>query len=294
MSNLTETIQWPANVNKVDDQEDIVEALMNAATQALADRTQYLLARLSAYAADSGSANAYAVTLTLPLTGHIAGMPVRFKAANTNTAGSTLTVNELAAVPLVLADSSALSYGNIRKDGVYTAVYNGTAYVLLDPSERVGLMRMEYTIPAGYLERGGQLVSRTTYADLWGFANAKGLVVSESSWASSMWGLFGQGDGSTTFRIPDFRGEFERGLDSGRGVDPGWTGQGNRALGSWQADIIKNHVHSMQASNNLGADGIAEIGGAPVEGTLYTGNPTSGGGTETRPRNIALIPVIKW
>ena len=31
MSNLTETIQWPANVNKVDDQEDIVEALMNAA-----------------------------------------------------------------------------------------------------------------------------------------------------------------------------------------------------------------------------------------------------------------------
>lgn len=126
MSNLTETIQWPANVNKVDDQEDIVEALMNAATQALADRTQYLLARLSAYAADSGSANAYAVTLTLPLTGHIAGMPVRFKAANTNTAGSTLTVNELAAGPLVLADSSALSYGNIRKDGVYTAVYNGT------------------------------------------------------------------------------------------------------------------------------------------------------------------------
>ncbi|MEX4016975.1 phage tail protein [Haemophilus influenzae] len=32
---------------------------------------------------------------------------------------------------------------------------------------------------------------------------------------------FGAGDGSSTFNLPDLRGEFVRGLDDGRNVDGG-------------------------------------------------------------------------
>ena len=70
------------------------------------------------------------------------------------------------------------------------------------------------TPPSGYLECDGAAVSRTTYADL--FA-----VIGED---------FGNGDGSTTFNLPDLRGEFVRGWDNGAGVDSG------RALGTNQAD----------------------------------------------------------
>ena len=50
---------------------------------------------------------------------------------------------------------------------------------------------------------------------------------------------FGEGDGSTTFNLPDMRGQFARGWDHNRGVDTG------RVLGSSQEDELKAHTHSI-------------------------------------------------
>lgn len=83
--------------------------------------------------------------------------------------------------------------------------------------------------PAGWLQMGGALVLRASYPLLWAHANAQGLVVNEAAWAASAWTLFSNGDGTTTFRLPDWRGEFLRGADSSRGVDP------LRGVGTWQA-----------------------------------------------------------
>ena len=58
--------------------------------------------------------------------------------------------------------------------------------------------------PANFLECDGSTISRTTYAQLFAVI-------------STTWGI---GDGATTFNIPDYRGEFIRGWDNGRGVDP--------------------------------------------------------------------------
>ena len=67
--------------------------------------------------------------------------------------------------------------------------------------------------PEGYLAANGSAVSRQTYARLF----------------AAIGTTFGGGDGSTTFNLPDLRGEFIRGWDNGRGVDSG------RQIGSWQA-----------------------------------------------------------
>ncbi|EAX47554.1 hypothetical protein TcarDRAFT_1289 [Thermosinus carboxydivorans Nor1] len=143
----------------------------------------------------------------------------------------------------------------------------------------------------GYLKANGALVSRAAYPRLWAYVQARGLVVPDTVWPANYWGCFSTGDGSTTFRLPDLRGEFIRGGDDGRGVD------GGRAFGSWQADGIKSHNHPYQSQPYLfvesfdGGDVIAERTSTAKWVTHYTSNF---GGPETRPRNIALLYCIKY
>jgi len=125
------------------------------------------------------------------------------------------------------------------------------------------------TAPTGFLKANGALISRTAYAALF----------------AAIGTTFGVGDGSTTFALPDLRGEFIRGWDDSRGVDSG------RVFGSAQADDFKSHTHtttSGSASNILAA-------GATQAPSFSLANATSAtGGTETRPRNVALLACIKY
>ncbi len=75
--------------------------------------------------------------------------------------------------------------------------------------------------PDGWLECNGEAVSRTQYADLFAILGTD----------------HGNGDGSTTFNLPDLRGEFLRGWDNGRGIDTA------RDLGSTQVDLTASHTH---------------------------------------------------
>ena len=67
--------------------------------------------------------------------------------------------------------------------------------------------------PLGYLPCDGQAVSRIAFANLF--------AVIGTAW--------GEGDGESTFNLPDLRGEFLRIFDTGRGVDP------QRVLGQRQS-----------------------------------------------------------
>jgi microcystin-dependent protein len=129
------------------------------------------------------------------------------------------------------------------------------------------------TAPTGWLECSGAAVSRTTYAGLF----------------AAIGTVFGSGDGSTTFNLPNMRGEFARGWDNGRGVDPA------RAFGSAQADELEAHVHSVTppASNDTAGSGLTATGTGGAE-TITAYDTASTGGTETRPRNIALMFIIKF
>ena len=149
--------------------------------------------------------------------------------------------------------------------------------------------------PTGWLELDGSLVSRTTYADLWTYAQTTGNVVADGSWAE---GNFSTGDLSTTFRLPDARGYFIRGWDNGSGVDSG------RAIGTQQNDAFQGHYHDKgeYSSTNL-IDGAStafvrlNTGGDPDDTSAPITDGSSGTprtSTETRPTNIALMYCIKY
>lgn len=150
------------------------------------------------------------------------------------------------------------------------------------------------TAPAGWLKANGALVSRTTYAALFSVIGT----------------TFGVGDGSTTFALPDLRGEFPRGWDDGRGVDSG------RSFGSAQLDQMQKITGMFQSGRLVGLDSF-DASGALFHDFGPTIERASGSGTsnrrigfdsalspnarvssttagETRPRNIALLACIKF
>lgn len=121
--------------------------------------------------------------------------------------------------------------------------------------------------PLGFVLMNGVLLSRTTYANLFAYATAAGLVT-EAAWSGGSWGCFSVGDGSTTFRVPDVRGMFIRALDLARGVDP------SRALGVDQAGANAAHSHGVNDPSH--AHGVADPGHSHGAWTDAQGQHTHG------------------
>lgn len=128
-------------------------------------------------------------------------------------------------------------------------------------------------LPSGWLKANGAAISRTTYADLFAVIGT----------------VYGVGDGSTTFALPDLRGEFIRGWDDGRGIDSG------RVIGSAQSSQNLTHTHTMLPGFALNArTGVPGGGVTNVFADGGVTDVTASGGTESRPRNIAMMAIIKF
>ncbi len=162
-------------------------------------------------------------------------------------------------------------------------------------------------VRAGEIKMTGQLENRADVPRLVKLATDNNLIVSETAWAGGMCGLFGEGDGSTTIRMPDLRGEFIRVWDDGRGVDAG------RAFGSTQGDAIRDFQWGFSAHTG-NASLLSPVAGVPnALETTRANMSQSGSGSghyqngarwrvgaavpvapENRPRNIALLACIKY
>lgn len=197
--------------------------------------------------------------------------------------------------------------GQIRFNNTTTEFegYNGSAWGGLASGVPVGtiLAHAANTPPSGFLECNGSNISRSTYATLF----------------STISTTFGVGDGSSTFALPDLRGQFIRGWANTGSTDA------SRVFGSTQTDQNKNHTHTTDSttltggirkiSEGFGAGGSATgvftktadgnntitgssstspVGGVDFDGTHTHTISSSGGGTEARPTNLALMYIIKF
>lgn len=176
-----------------------------------------------------------------------------------------------------------------------------TAFVMEAVGNRAGAVDFfaRADAPFGYLKANGAAVSRATYAALF----------------AAIGTLHGAGDGSTTFNLPDMRGEFPRGWDDGRGIDA------SRVIGSLQAGQNAAHTHGATVAsagahnhattvareyveavvNNQNAvfgdqinEGTNDLPTSTAGAHTHTVTIASSGGNESRPRNIALLACIKF
>lgn len=149
------------------------------------------------------------------------------------------------------------------------------------------------TAPQGYLKANGAAVLISAYPNL------INIYCGDALNATADWGYRCTNPASpSTSRsisgdyivLPDMRGEFIRGWDDGRGVDTG------RTLWSKQAHMFESHYHQITgyAPRDSFSQGGAEVVLSNV-GNINTSSALSGNyGTETRPRNLALLVCIKY
>ena len=223
-------------------------------------------------------------------------LDLRFREASGNgtnyvgiQAPSSLSGNVALTLP-----SSITNGGFLQTDGSGNLSFQIVAGV---PTGSVFCMAV-ISIPSKCLDCNGEAVSRSTYSALFAVIGT----------------AYGSGNGSSTFNLPDLRGEFIRGVDRGRGVDSGRniaTSQGSQnsshshSASSTSSVTDPGHKHTMNFNlGNLissgGAFGMKDSGTADRMNTATTGISVSTstsignqGGNESRPRNIAMMYIIK-
>lgn len=159
--------------------------------------------------------------------------------------------------------------------------------------------------PPGWLLCDGSTVSRSTYSELY----------------TAIGNAWGYGDNATTFHLPDLRGRFLRGRDSGVARDPerasrtasnsgGNTGD---AVGSVETDAVQGHHHNVQTQyqggsfydmGNMGAQfgssggfyNVMVFGSVTKARTIETdgSNGTPRLSSESRPLNANVNYIIKY
>ena len=136
--------------------------------------------------------------------------------------------------------------------------------------------------PTGWLKADGSQVLRSTYTAL-------------DAAIGQTFGTYTNGSGAagtTHLVLPDLRGEFIRGYHDGDSADPDYA---TRTFGSGQTGAIESHTHGLQTVN-AGAESLNGINyRTPFVNVASDPTATSAtGGTETRPRNVALLACIKY
>jgi len=181
-------------------------------------------------------------------------------------ADGQVTVQKLAATLDLSTKTVTLPDTSVTLAKLVTAVQES-----LLPAGAVQAFAMN-SAPAGWLAADGSNVNRTTYAALF----------------SALGTTYGAGDGSTTFALPDLRGYFVR----GSGTNSDGTAAGT--FGGKQADELKSHSHGFSGYSRF----LAKSTSPTPQNNLWDGlgNRTTfaTGGTETRPKNIAMLYCIKF
>lgn len=148
-------------------------------------------------------------------------------------------------------------------------VYSKSESDALTPAGMIAAFAMA-TAPTGWIPCDGRTLSRAAYPRLF----------------SAIGTLYGSVD-SNSFNVPDYRGEFLRGWDNGRGIDPG------RVFPSFQGQMLESHNHPIWGDVRQSFSGGGRLTTSSEQGleswvyTEYTG------GSETRPRNMPVFYAIK-
>jgi hypothetical protein len=283
---------------------------------AVNDSARATMAAIAAFLRDAtvvtgGAGNAYTATYTQAMRSWSPGY-FSFVPNRDNTGAATISRDGLAPKSLRVTTGQPLVSGQLKSGSMYIASYSTAGdEVLL--AGRFGISNADFapmasgTVKANITGSTGQPAD-TTLAAFFGAAPAgsiPGGSVSATALANEV-RAFNASSCPTGWQVadgtsgsPDLRGVVVRGLDSGRGLDPG------RTLASFQSDGLASHNHGVTDPghvHNYSAPFTTTVLTGTVGVTLYASAATNStasaatgitinntGGSETRGKNVALL-----
>ncbi len=285
-SSADSTVNWaegqpPSSVN------DSARAMM-ASTAAFRDD-------IAGAIVTGGTSTAYTVTSyqVFDTLAHMANQVIAFTPHATNGATVTINVDGLGAKPLRSSPSVELPAGTLILGTPYTALYNNSDAVWYLHNFYVN----PYAIPIGglldytaatapnssFVLPSGQAISRTTYSAYFALVST----------------LYGVGNGSTTFNVPDLRGRVTAGKDDMNGTsanrltaaDDGLNGDTLGAAGGVETQtLLTANLPAYTPSGTISNSN----GGSFTNGLLLSGTPIQYGGTGNgaTPGEIAIVSTF--
>ena len=182
---------------------------------------------------------------------------------------------------LAVATAEEVAAGTDDEKAITPATLSSFAQSNANPTGTVIAFAGE-TAPIGYLACNGQAITAGNNFVL------NGKIVANDSDANTVEVDLTDLVGIVGTTVPDLRGEFVRGWSDDKvGVDDG------RSIRSFQGDQFAEHNHSAPAGPAAVSGGQLG-GGSRVSDSGLASTNNSGTGTETRPRNIALLYCIKY
>jgi len=239
----------------------------------------------SNYAADTGVANAYVVTLTGVSTTYSAGLRIQFKAGNANTGASTLNVNGGGTKNITFQDASALSSGTIAANAIVDVMYDGTQFLLMnDPAGTVGTG--DVVGPAGATANAAAIFDSTTgklikdsKVIITPVANSSTLTIANNKTVTVNNTLTLSGTDSTTMTFPSTSATIAR-TDSAQTFTGVQTFSSNPVLNGGTANgvLYLNGSRVATSGSALTFDGSTQALAASGYGVYRVSGGSAGGG----------------
>lgn len=176
-------------------------------------------------------------------------------------------------------------------DGLHYKMRNGSADKVIDIVS-VGDIAFRYKLAPGWVKLNGATVKRSDYPRLVQFAIDNGLWTSTPG---SNPQLFGQGDGSTTFVLPDYRNRFIEGGDTVGVKSAGLPNIVGVFYAVNQSGLTTSgafsETQSIPGERYSGGDLAAEY---KFKFSASSSNSIYGASDTVQPSAIVLIPQIKY
>ena len=196
------------------------------------------------------------------------------------------------------ADIAPSSLTTVSSGGIL--ISDGTVTWIVDDVRDmtpVGCVRGSLFLPKGYIKANGATVQRADYPRLVHFIEINNLWTDDTT---NDTGLFGKGDGSSTFVLPDYRERMMQYTDDSIGAKRNaglpnitgtirymmWTGEESNIAGSFRANTGPSY--------GQGAVGGSSMGGITVSLDASRSCNIYGSSSTVQPSAINVIPILRY